>query len=98
MPFNLVQEPTSIIRAMSVAVKVVLVVFCAVALVLVALKLILPLVAVYLAGVGVKIRLPRRLVSAYPKLSVYLFILGGPLLFIALVATGIWLLRLRISP
>jgi hypothetical protein len=39
--------------------------------------------------VGVKIPLPRRLVSAYPKLSVYLFILGGPLLFIAMVATGI---------
>ena len=35
---------------------------------------------------------------AYPVLSTYLFVLGGPILFFALVAAFIWLLRLRIAP
>jgi len=83
---------------MSTVVKVALVALCAGALVFVALKFIVPLVAMYTAGVGVAIPLPRRFATAYPKLAVYLFVLGAPLLFAALVATGIWLLRLRISP
>lgn len=89
---------SSIIRAMSVVVKVELIALCAVALVFVALKLILPLVWMYIGGVGVEFPLPKRLVTAYPKLATYLFVLGGPLLFGTLVPTGIWLLRLRISP
>jgi hypothetical protein len=83
---------------MPVAVRIVLVVLCAVALVLVTLKLILPLVALYVAGLGIEVPLPKWLVLAYPKLAICLFIFGGPLLFISLVATGIWLLRLRMSP
>ncbi|MGA8765183.1 MAG: hypothetical protein WB562_20115 [Candidatus Sulfotelmatobacter sp.] len=83
---------------MSVVVKVELIALCAVALVFVALKLILPLVWMYIGGVGVEFPLPKRLVTAYPKLATYLFVLGGPLLFGTLVPTGIWLLRLRISP
>jgi hypothetical protein len=83
---------------MSAAVKVVLVALCTVAVVFVALKFILPLVMLYTADVGVEVPLPKRLVLAYPKLAAYLFTLGGPLLFVVLVATGIWLLRLRTSP
>jgi len=83
---------------MSTVVKVVLVTLCAAALVFVALRFIVPLVAMHLAGVGVGIPLPKRLARAYPKLAAYLFVFGGPLLFVALVATGIWLLRLRRSP
>jgi hypothetical protein len=83
---------------MFVAVKVALLVLCAVALVFVTLKLILPLVWMHVGGVGVEIPLPKRLARAYPKLALYLFVLGGPLLFIALVASGIWLLRLGTSP
>ena len=88
----------SIIFAMFVAVKVVLLVLCAVALVFVTLKFIVPLVWMHVRGVGVEIPLPKRLARAYPKLAIYLFVLGGPLLFIALVGSGIWLLRLGTSP
>jgi hypothetical protein len=77
--------------------QVVLLALCAVAEAFVGLKFILPLVMLYMADVGVKIPLPKRLVLAYPKLATYLFTLGGPLLFVALVAISIWLLRLRIS-
>ena len=83
---------------MSVVFKLVLVALCAFALVFVVLRFIVPLVAMYMAGVGVAIPLPKRFATAYPKLATYLFIFGGPLLFVALVATGIWLLRLRTFP
>jgi hypothetical protein len=89
---------SSIIHAMDVAVKAVLVLLCAVALGLVALKFILPLGALYISGGGVETPLPKWLVLAHPKLAIYLFNLGGPLLFIALLATEVWLLRLLISP
>ena len=83
---------------MLVALKVVLLGLCAVALVFVALKFILPLIWLHFGGVGVEVPLPRRFAMGHPRLALYLFVLGGPLLFIALVATGIWLLRLGISP
>jgi len=71
---------------------------CAVALVLVAWRFILPLAVHFAAGVGVEIPLPKRFVMAYPKLAIFLFVLGGPLLFLALVIALIWLLRLRLNP
>ena len=71
---------------------------CAVALVLVAWRFILPLAAQFVVGVGVEIPLPKRFVMAYPKLAICLFVLGGPLLFFALVMALIWLLRLRVNP
>jgi len=83
---------------MPAMVKVALLGLCAVALVLVALKLILPLVLLCIFGKGIEIPLPERLFRAHTKLAIYLFVLGGPLLFVALVATFIGLLRLRISP
>jgi len=46
---------------------------CAGALVFVALRFIMPLVAMHLAGVGVEIPLPRRFTTAYPKLAVYFY-------------------------
>lgn len=87
-----------LIPEMPIAVKVVLLAVCVVALVFVALKLVLPLILLYVGGVGILSPLPRRLTSAYPKLAIYLFVFGGPLLFVCLVATFIWLLRLRTSP
>lgn len=68
---------------------------CAVALVFVAWRFILPLALMYIGGLGVESPLPKRLVMAYPKLAAYLFVLGGPTLFLALLVTLIWLLRLR---
>ena len=79
-------------------IKVVLVGLCAVALVFVAWKLILPLALMYIGGVGVELPLPRRLFMAFPKLAIYLFVFGGPLLFLTLVITFIWLLRFRMAP
>ena len=83
---------------MSALIKVALVALCSIALILVTLRFIVPLVAMYMAGVGVAVPLPERFVTAYPKLAIYLFVFGGPLLFAVLVAIGIWLLRLRMSP
>jgi hypothetical protein len=80
------------------ALRAVLMIVCAVALAFVAWRFIFPLVAQYVAGVGVEIPLPKRLVMAYPKLAISLFILGGPLLFFALAIGFIWLLRLRLTP
>ena len=83
---------------MPATVKVALLGLCAVALVFVALKFILPLVLLYIFGKGVEFPLPERLFKAHTKVAIYLFVLGGPLLFVALVATFIGLLRLHISP
>ncbi len=83
---------------MFVAIKVALVSLCAIALVFVALKLIFPLAWMYVGGVGIEIPLPSRFATMYPRLAIYLFVLGGPLLFLALVGSEIWLLRLRTSP
>jgi hypothetical protein len=81
--------------AMSASSKAALVLVWAVALAFVVWRFMLPLAAQYLAGVGVEIPLPKRFVMAYPKLSVYLFVFGGPVLFLAFMVTLIWLLRLR---
>ena len=80
------------------ALRDVLMVVCAVALAFVAWRFILPLAAQYLAGVGVEIPLPKRFVMAYPKLAVYLFILGGPFLFLVFAVAFVWLLRLGLTP
>ena len=80
------------------SLRAVLMVVCAVALAFVAWRFILPLVWMHVGGVGVEIPLPKPLARAYPKLALYLFVLGGPLLFIALVIAFIWLLRLRLTP
>jgi hypothetical protein len=47
----------------------------------------------YIGGLGVFSPIPKRLAVAYPKLAVYLLVLGGPMLFLALLVTLIWLLR-----
>jgi hypothetical protein len=70
-----------------------LVAVCIFALVFVGWRFILPLGMMYLGGLGVESPLPKRIVMAYPKLSVYLFVLGGPMVFLALLVTLIWLLR-----
>jgi hypothetical protein len=69
------------------------VVVCAVALVFVAWRFILPLALMYIGGLGVLSPIPKRLAKACPKLAVYLFVLGGPMFFLALLVTLIWLLR-----
>ena len=78
---------------MSIAIKVVLLGICAVALVFVGLKFFLPLFWLYVRGVGVDSPLPRRLAIEYPKLAICLFVFGGPLLFVALAVISIWLLQ-----
>ena len=74
---------------------IVLVVLCAVALLVVAWRVILPLAVLHFGGAGVEFPLPKRLVMAHPKLAIYLFVIGGSVLFLALVVAFIWLLRLR---
>jgi hypothetical protein len=80
------------------SLRAVLMVVYAVALAFVAWRFILPLVWMHVGGVGVEIPLPKWLARAYPKLAIYLFVLGGPLLFIVLVIAFILLLRLRLTP
>jgi hypothetical protein len=70
-----------------------LVAVCTAALVFVAWNFILPIALMYIGGLGVESPLPKRLVIAYPNLAIYLFVLGGPMLFLALLVTLIWLLR-----
>ena len=55
------------------ALRAVLMVVCAVALAFVAWRFILPLSVLYIAGVGVEVPLPKRLVMAYPKLAICLW-------------------------
>lgn len=52
---------------MSAVVKLVLILLCVGALGFVVLKFILPLVALYAAGVGVKIPLPTSFVRTHPQ-------------------------------
>ena len=82
---------------MSVSFKITFVAICAVALLFVVWRLILPLALLYIGGVGVEIQLPKWLVTAHPRLAVYLFVLGGPLLFLVLLAAFIWLLRMQVA-
>lgn len=79
---------------MLVSFKAPLVVVCVVALVFVVWRLILPLGLLYIGGLEVELPLPKRLVMAYPRLAISLFVFVGPLLFLALAITIIWLLRL----
>jgi hypothetical protein len=76
-----------------ISFKTIRVAICAVALVFVAWRFILPLAMMYIGGLGVLSPIPKRLAVAYPKLAVYLFVMGGPMLFVALLVTLIWLLR-----
>lgn len=76
-------------------IPAVLMVLCAVALAFVTWRFILPLVAMHVAGVGVAIPLPKRFVKAYPKLAIWLFVVGGPVLLLSTVVALIWLLRVR---
>jgi hypothetical protein len=83
---------------MSTFCKSALVIVCLVALAYIGWRFILPLAALYLGGVGVAVPLPRRFVVAHPRLAVYLFVFGAPIVFIALAVALIWLLRLRMAP
>ena len=74
---------------MSVFVKITVTIICAVVPMFVVWRFILPLGALYLAGVGVEIPFSKRFVMAHPKLAIYLFVVGGPLLFLALVTSFI---------
>jgi hypothetical protein len=68
---------------------------CAVAAVLVGWRLILPLGVMYIGGLGVESPIPKRVVIAYPRLAAYLFVLGGPILFIGLLIVLVWLARAK---
>ena len=78
--------------------RALLAVVCVVALVFVTWRFILPLIAMHVAGVGVAIPLPKRFVKAYPRLAIWLFVVGGPLLFLSMVVGFICLMRLRFMP
>jgi len=58
---------------------------------LVGLKLILPLILGFAMGVGTEMPLPQSFAMAYPKLAIWLFLLGGPTLFLALLGIVVWL-------
>jgi hypothetical protein len=86
------------IRIMTTFCKSALVIVCLVALAYIGWRFILPLAALYLSGVGIAVPLPRQFVAAYPRLAVYLFVFGAPILFVALAAALMWLLRTRMTP
>jgi hypothetical protein len=79
---------------MLVSFKAPLIFVCVAALVLVAWRLILPLGLLCMGGLGVDLPLPKRLAMSCPRLAISVFVLGGPLLFIVLVAAIISLLRI----
>ena len=85
----MVANPRRVIKCTFITLKVALHGLCLFALVVVALRRILPLVLLYFGGVGVECPLPKRLVMAYPRAAVYLFALGGPLVLAARVAESI---------
>ena len=78
---------------MLISAKAILAAICTVAALLVGWRLILPLGLMYIGGFGVELPLPRRLATAYPRLALYFFVLGGPILLIGLLAALVWLLR-----
>jgi hypothetical protein len=80
------------------ALKMLLILICVAALVFVGWRFILPLAAQYLAGVGVAIPLPKRFSMAHPKLTIYVFIVGAPLLFLVLSIALMSLVRWRLVP
>ena len=80
---------------MASPLKIVLLVACVIAFVYVTFKLILPLIALYTSGLGIEIPIPVWFGRAFPRLTIYAFVIGGPLLFAALVVTIIWLARLQ---
>ncbi|MBV9248044.1 MAG: hypothetical protein JO227_02195 [Acetobacteraceae bacterium] len=73
------------------ALRAVLMFACGIALAFVAWRLILPMVAMCIAGVGVVANTVSQ--AIYPRLAVYGFVLGGPLLCLVLVIAFVWLLR-----
>ena len=83
--------------AMSTRLRNALTILCGVAVVFVGWRFVLPVVMVYLAGVGVFLPFPMRFANAFPRLTAYLFVFGGPALFIGLLLTFFWLLRFRKS-
>ena len=80
---------------MFISYRIILVAICTVAVLLVGWRFILPLGLMYIGGLGVQSPLPRRLVIAFPRLAVYLFVLGGPIIFLALLIALVWLVRLK---
>ena len=78
---------------MSGSVRIVLAVVFAAALIIVAVKLILPLIVLYTGGVGVDVPAPTRFAKTFPRLTIWLFVIGSPLLFLLLLATEVWLLK-----
>jgi hypothetical protein len=80
---------------MFISYRAILMALCALAVVLVGWRLILPLGLMYIGGLGVESPIPKRVVIAYPRLAAYLFVLGGPILFIGLLIVLVWLARAK---
>jgi hypothetical protein len=54
---------------------------------------VVPLYLMYLRGFGVEMPFPSWFSRGYPRLATGLFVLGGPILFVALIGTGVWVLK-----
>ena len=80
-----------IMSTMSRGLKAVLATASAIGIAFVGWRFILPLAALYLAGVGVEAPFPLWFAKSHPRLAIYLFVFGGPALFVALIATLLWL-------
>jgi hypothetical protein len=57
------------------------------------LKCVLPLVLMYSKGVGVEVPFPKGLWRKYPRLVIMCFTIGGPTLFLLLLAGILYILR-----
>ena len=67
-----------------------IVVLCVVAVLLLAVKFVLPALANSLNGIGIEIPLPTSLVAAHPILTLGGLFVGVPLLLVAIVVASIY--------
>jgi hypothetical protein len=80
---------------MFISYRAILVAVCTVGVFLVGWRLILLLGLMYIAGLGVESPFPKRLAIPYPRLALYCFVLGSPILFVGLLIALVWLVRLK---
>jgi hypothetical protein len=78
---------------MSPTFKIITAAACVALLLWCVVKLIFPLLLSQFGGVGVDVPIPAVFARRYPRLAISLFVLGGPLVVVVLIAVLWWLLR-----
>jgi len=73
----------------STTTRVLLLALGTIALLVIFMKVILPLVLLYTTGLGIELPIPAALARRYPRASILAFSVGGPCLFVVLLAAMI---------